>query len=146
MKFKLVEAAESKICCICKKPFDGYGNNAEPVCSGSCCDECNMKKVIPARMKLLDNHSSEDLDESLKEGNAVSGKIPPALDSFLQDIAQMYGTIDYGDIMDHDYTEDDISSLFSPSNHLCCLEWWVTEDVRADRKNEKWINIICQKT
>ena len=50
MKFKLVEAAESKICCICKKPFDGYGNNAEPVCSGRCCDECNMKEFIPARI------------------------------------------------------------------------------------------------
>ena len=105
------ENSESKICCICKKPFDGYGNNAEPVCTGSCCDECNMKEVIPARMKLLDTHSSEDLDESLNEGNAVSSKILPALDSFLQDIAQMYGTIDYSDIMDHDYTEDDIRKL-----------------------------------
>lgn len=65
MKFKLVEAAESKICCICKKPFDGYGNNAEPVCSGSCCDECNMKEVIPARIKMLDKSSSEDIDEAV---------------------------------------------------------------------------------
>ena len=65
MKFKLVEAAESKICCICKKLFDGYGNNAEPVCSGSCCDECNMKEVIPARMKMLDDSSSEDIDEAV---------------------------------------------------------------------------------
>ena len=65
MKFKLVEAAESKICCICKKPFDGYGNNAEPVCSGSCCDECNMKEVIHARLKMLDNSSAEELDEAV---------------------------------------------------------------------------------
>lgn len=111
MKFKLVEAAESKICCICRKPFDGYGNNAEPVCSGSCCDECNMKEVIPARMEMLDDSSSEGIDESLNEGNSVSGKIPPALDSFLQDIAQMYETIDYGDIMDHDYTAEDLQKL-----------------------------------
>lgn len=74
MKFKLVEAAESKICCICKKPFEGYGNNAEPVCSGSCCDECNMKEVIPARLKMLDNSSPEDLDEA-KADDQIPGQI-----------------------------------------------------------------------
>ena len=74
MKFKLVEAADSKICCICKKPFDGYGNNAEPVCSGSCCDECNMKEVNPARLKMLDDSSSEDLDEA-KADDILPGQI-----------------------------------------------------------------------
>ena len=52
---KLAEAAESKICCICKKPFDGYGNNAEPVCSGTCCDKCNIERVIPMRFKMIKN-------------------------------------------------------------------------------------------
>ena len=192
MKFKLVEAAESKICCICKKPFDGYGNNAEPICSGICCDECNMKEVIPARMRMLDKTSSEDMDESLNESidcksltalltdrlpqytwminkdgahiyfiakdasgaslefrstldfsteeladkiagnidnlqniegidditiyeslneNSVTSKIPEAIDQFLQDIAQMYQTISYKDIMDHDYTSEDLQKL-----------------------------------
>ena len=73
MKFKLVEAAESKICCICKKPFDGYGNNAEPVCAGSCCDECNMKEVIPARLRMLDNSSAEDIDEAVLNETDESG-------------------------------------------------------------------------
>ena len=73
MKFKLVEATESKICCICKKPFDGYGNNAEPVCSGSCCDECNINEVIPARMKMLDDSSSKDLDEAALNETDESG-------------------------------------------------------------------------
>lgn len=41
-------------CCFCGRPFYGYGNNAEPVIkNGICCDECNMKKVIPARIKQL---------------------------------------------------------------------------------------------
>lgn len=39
-----------KKCCICGKPYMGYGNNAMPVRSGSCCDECNFKVVIPARI------------------------------------------------------------------------------------------------
>jgi hypothetical protein len=29
------------------------GNNAEPVNSGRCCDDCNMSVVIPARLKRL---------------------------------------------------------------------------------------------
>jgi len=37
-------------CCICGKTFKGYGNNAEPVKQGICCDECNMMIVIPERV------------------------------------------------------------------------------------------------
>lgn len=268
MKFKLVEAAESKICCICKKPFDGYGNNAEPVCSGTCCDECNMKEVIPARMKMVDNSSSKELnedledykltyylstataerrpetiedvendwkeevfaadsdydallyalelidsgyddtdfstaeeiikyfeekdlgdgsafvvklegpngviydmgqtkddfieqvkendkmlnyyksilgiDESLNEGNSVSSKIPPALDSFLQDIAQMYGTIDYGDIMDHDYTEDDIRQLNNLRRSFITWSQYDEDDEEVKAKFNEIANKVAE--
>jgi len=37
-------------CSICKKDYDGWGNNAEPVNSGRCCDGCNWTQVIPARL------------------------------------------------------------------------------------------------
>lgn len=42
-------------CCICGKgiaPKSGWtqGNNAEPVASGRCCDDCNATAVIPARL------------------------------------------------------------------------------------------------
>lgn len=43
----------SKICCICGKRYHGYGNNAEPVKDGECCDECDYNVVIPARILLL---------------------------------------------------------------------------------------------
>lgn len=42
---------EKKICCICKKAFKGYGNNAEPLAKGRCCDLCNIK-VIKHRIEL----------------------------------------------------------------------------------------------
>lgn len=232
MKFKLVEAAESKICCICKKPFDGYGNNAEPVCSGSCCDECNMKEVIPARLRDLKKSkidivdesltegtihiSKEEMskldqeveeatkevakynipmisrknsagdaenvpdfeavpedqrnaaksayerykkalearpdraknitvyDESLNEGNSVSGKIPPALDSFLQDIAQMYQTIDYGDIMDHDYTEDDIRKLNNLRRRFITWAQYDEDDEEVKAKFDEIANKVAE--
>lgn len=37
-------------CVICKKEFEGYGNNAEPVANGRCCNYCNMNVVLPARI------------------------------------------------------------------------------------------------
>ena len=51
------------------------------------------------------------VEEQLTEGNNVSSQLPPAIDSFLQDIAQMYETIDYKDIMQHEYSEEDIRKL-----------------------------------
>lgn len=41
-----------KICCICGKEIIGYGNNAEPIKKGLCCDNCN-KEVILARIRIL---------------------------------------------------------------------------------------------
>ena len=49
---KLTEGKETEYtCCICGEEFEGYGNNPEPVKeSGKCCDACNRKFVIPARL------------------------------------------------------------------------------------------------
>lgn len=42
---------DKKICCICKKPFEGYGNNPAPVMGGGeCCDKCNADVVLPIRL------------------------------------------------------------------------------------------------
>jgi len=40
-------------CCLCHKIFEGYGNNAQPVKDGKCCDECNQMIVIPHRVYLF---------------------------------------------------------------------------------------------
>ena len=45
---------EKKICCICGKEFEGWGNNPYPLKEeGLCCDECNFNKALPARIYLL---------------------------------------------------------------------------------------------
>lgn len=41
---------DEHICSICGKKYDGYGNNAQPINDGRCCDECNRKVVIPIRI------------------------------------------------------------------------------------------------
>lgn len=40
-------------CCLCGKEYEGYGNNAQPVCDGRCCDHCNLSIVIPERIHRL---------------------------------------------------------------------------------------------
>ena len=40
---------EKKICCICEKEFEGYGNNPEPVKKEG--NKCNQEVVIPERME-----------------------------------------------------------------------------------------------
>lgn len=49
---KLTEGTEAEYtCCICGEEFEGYGNNPSPVKeTGKCCDACNRKFVIPARL------------------------------------------------------------------------------------------------
>tara|TARA_R110000751_G_scaffold1560_4_gene5798 strand:+ start:4480 stop:4746 length:267 start_codon:yes stop_codon:yes gene_type:complete len=37
-------------CCLCGVEIKGYGNNALPIKDGECCDDCNLFKVVPARL------------------------------------------------------------------------------------------------
>ena len=50
-KVESLREAKENTCCICGEPIVGYGNNAEPYKSGRCCDACNRKFVIPARLQ-----------------------------------------------------------------------------------------------
>ena len=49
---------KKRYCCLCgKKMKPGeWGNNPEPIkpySEGTCCDECNMEKVVPARLAAI---------------------------------------------------------------------------------------------
>ena len=41
-------------CSICKEKIEGFGNNAQPINDGRCCDDCNMLVVL-ARIKEMSN-------------------------------------------------------------------------------------------
>ena len=59
-KVESLKEAKEEICCICGEPIEGYGNNPRPYKhEGRCCDACNLKFVIPARLAEL---SSSDED------------------------------------------------------------------------------------
>ena len=58
-KVESLKEAKEEICCICGEPIEGYGNNPRPYKhEGRCCDACNLKFVIPARLAELS--SSEE--------------------------------------------------------------------------------------
>lgn len=40
-----------QLCSICHNIYFGFGNNAQPVNDGRCCDHCNSTVVIPTRMR-----------------------------------------------------------------------------------------------
>lgn len=49
-----MEKRLQKKCCFCGKELSKHGNDAWPLDeNGRCCNECNYKHVIPARIKLL---------------------------------------------------------------------------------------------
>lgn len=51
-----LKEAKEEICCICGEPIEGYGNNPRPYKhEGRCCDACQRKFVIPARLAELNN-------------------------------------------------------------------------------------------
>lgn len=76
-----------KICCICNKEFEGFGNNPYPLCVPNtlkdaseqrCCDLCNENYVISARILQMTgdltpksiegiwNQVKEDLEKEAK--------------------------------------------------------------------------------
>lgn len=53
-------------CCICNNDIISYGHNAEPLAHGQCCDICNYRYVIRARLsesevKNMDYPETQDL-------------------------------------------------------------------------------------
>lgn len=50
---------EPKVCPICGKKYEGYGNNCFPLCyTEPCCDRCNTDVIIPIRL-FLENYTED---------------------------------------------------------------------------------------
>ena len=49
----MLDYNETGTCSICGKEYTHWGNNAQPINDGRCCDECNYTKVLPARFDLV---------------------------------------------------------------------------------------------
>jgi hypothetical protein len=52
-RFRTMIETETHRCSICQLTYTGFGNNAQPVNDGRCCDTCNALVVIPARQQRM---------------------------------------------------------------------------------------------
>lgn len=66
---------ELKKCCVCGMEFNGYGNNPDPVYEKysmeACCDSCNFRAVIPARIEERATSLGND-PKLVREGDILS--------------------------------------------------------------------------
>ena len=46
-----VKMTAPPICSICQLPYEEFGNNAEPINDGRCCNFCNNTVVVPVRLR-----------------------------------------------------------------------------------------------
>lgn len=53
--FKIIHKMTNKKCVLCKREgvMDEFGNNAQPIKEGMCCEYCNNTYVIPERLRRL---------------------------------------------------------------------------------------------
>ena len=56
-------------CCLCNEDAGKYGNNADPITNGRCCDLCDLEFVIPERIHRIELNERLKIlkDESLKK-------------------------------------------------------------------------------
>lgn len=55
---------EKQTCCICRKEFEGYGNNPWPMRpNGRCCDRCDQMFVIPEKIRLVIKSQEKEKNE-----------------------------------------------------------------------------------
>ena len=43
---EFIDIQELNYCVLCNEEIIGYGNNAEPLAEGFCCDDCNSMVLI----------------------------------------------------------------------------------------------------
>lgn len=93
--------SEETTCSICSQPIGvqpsgwAYGNNAQPVNDGRCCDHCNATVVVPERLGLLypevPGHSGDDT--SKEAAVDMQSSVPPLRNRVLRYLRGRYMTV-----------------------------------------------------
>lgn len=89
-----------KKCCICERKLNSYGYNAYPIKEGMCCNNCNIRFVVPARMisSRINNPISFEVSKSLKEYANLKSKLESRNFEKIED---------YGDVQIYNNVETD---------------------------------------
>lgn len=120
-------------CCICGGPLGKYGNNAEPVKSGRCCDKCNYEVVLPTRLGLI----KSNLDECNKSNKEIiDEKLQgPEIEEFYK-LCKKVGINDLGDLKffkEHEKVTDDEDLMKK-------LREWAAEADKYDEQGNLIVN------
>lgn len=78
-------------CSICRKPFEGYGNNPAPLPGDSCCDGCNRSYVIPLRLVQIKITRESKSAVIFKEDGTVSTVTPKGKYYTLEELQALVG-------------------------------------------------------
>ena len=146
------EGNDSNKCIICGEQIVGYGNNAEPVAEGRCCDDCNISKVIPARISQLkaSRKEKDTITESAKKvklevkyetygrygdgGDIKTGRVSASteVDALMKmlDHVHMYIDSDYAEEFKEENgryptTEEVTDELYDQNGDGCDLIYWI---------------------
>ena len=74
---------KQRTCVLCKDKFEGYGNNAEPLKKGICCDGCNVSVVAARFLEVkaeksihpeVDYRDEEDFANAMHQKKADESK------------------------------------------------------------------------
>ena len=57
----LREIKKENKCILCGEDYGKFGHNPQPLSDGRCCDKCNCEKVIPTRLKELEEKQNGKL-------------------------------------------------------------------------------------
>jgi hypothetical protein len=60
-KRTVVKKEEQNICSICFAKYSGFGNNAEPINSGRCCDMCDAIVIVARINQIFNNNENRKL-------------------------------------------------------------------------------------
>ena len=110
-----------RICSICGKQYEGYGNNAQPISNDKCCDMCYHVFVL--RYKELGNAiiSAKERDKIVPIKLTLNNDV-------LLEYLKEYGMLtDYKKIFIREITLDNLNNAISKIevmyNHHIVLDW-----------------------
>jgi hypothetical protein len=126
---------ENKKCSICGRRYKGFGNNAQPINDGRCCDYCNQKVIVE---RLIRYYKRYDSKKEENEQYAKERRIKDNLEDSLRATRQEPGMslIDVARTVKHIYSESEVKTLAdllkgSPSY------WFKIDKAQKDRETEE---------